>query len=82
MGDLIENGEREIRERIIQKAFGVCMWVTRKADLARRGESMLSLRCNVMIDKWIKELIKVCNDAATETKPFRPDGSQADNLGV
>ena len=44
------------------------MWVTRQADLARRGEGMLALRCNVMIDKWIKELIKVCNDATTEAK--------------
>ena len=41
------------------------MWVTRKADLARRGEGMLALRCNIMIDKWIKDLIKVCKDEKT-----------------
>ncbi len=41
------------------------MWVTRQADLARRGEGMLSLRCNIIIDKWIKELVKVCKDEET-----------------
>jgi len=38
------------------------MWVTRRADLARRGEGLLALRCNTMIDKWIEELIKVCRE--------------------
>jgi hypothetical protein len=54
------------------------MWVTRKADLARRGEGMLSLRCNIIIDKAIKELIRVCDDSTTEAKSIRPDGSKTD----
>ena len=61
MGELIEHGEREVRESIIQKSFGVAMWVTRQADLARRGDGLMALRCNIIIDKWIKELIEVCN---------------------
>lgn len=62
---LSEYQSNDKKEAIIQKAFGVCMWVTRKADLARRGDSMLALQCNVIIDKWIKELIKVCKDEKT-----------------
>ena len=38
------------------------MWVTRKADLAHRGEGMLALGCNKIIDKWIKELIEACRE--------------------
>ena len=53
------------------------MWVTRKADLARRGEGMMALGCNKVIDKWIEELVKVCNDKfTTETKPFCHDGGK------
>ncbi len=57
--------ERERREPIIQKAFGLCMWVTRKANLARSGEGLLAKQCDFMIDKWVKELIKVCKDEKT-----------------
>jgi hypothetical protein len=33
------------------------MWVTRKGDLARRGEVLLAKQCDIIIDKWIKELV-------------------------
>jgi hypothetical protein len=38
------------------------MWATRRDRLLRSGDGLLAQQCNVTIDKWIKELIKVCKD--------------------
>jgi len=48
------------QESIIQKAFALCLWVTRRGRLTQKGEGLLALHCNKIIEKCIKDLIEVC----------------------
>ncbi len=48
---------REVKEKIIQKAYGICLWVTRRERLAHRGDGLAALRCDQMVDRWIEELV-------------------------
>lgn len=49
-------------ERVIQRAYALCLWVSRRARLSFKGEFDKIDKCDIMIRKCLKLLMESVKD--------------------